>query len=429
MKVLIISHNPITTYQNMGKTLMSLFSSFQKSELCQLYIYPTIPDIEKCNSYYRITDQDVFKSFTRLGKVKSCVITTEDIDVNVHELYESKSDESFLDKSRKNTFTLLCRDIMWRFSHWYNLKLKEWLAQEKPSCIFLVPGRSKFIYNIALRISKALNIPIITYIADEYYFVNKPKGFLDQFSTFLLKKKINKVLCKSENIIAICDEIADAYRKEFSAKIYTVFTGSNYPVSNGPRPYSEIKGLSYMGNTGCNRYLSLAEIGRCLDELNCEHGTDYSLFLYTAQFDEIIRQYFSNIKSIHFCGYVTGDDFIKVMYDSPILLHVEAFDDESIDRVKHSISTKIADSLGCGNLLFAYGPKQVASMHHLIKHKCAEIVVDPNHLKSALFKVLSGENRYETINNALNTANNYHVSENNSLKLREIIDRLEKNTR
>lgn len=40
MKVLLLSHNPVTTYNNMGKTFLSLFSAFRPEELCQLYLYP-----------------------------------------------------------------------------------------------------------------------------------------------------------------------------------------------------------------------------------------------------------------------------------------------------------------------------------------------------------------------------------------------------
>ena len=62
MKVLLISHNPITTYNNMGKTFLALFSSFHPEELCQLYLYPTVPDTDCCGSYYRFTDRDALYS-------------------------------------------------------------------------------------------------------------------------------------------------------------------------------------------------------------------------------------------------------------------------------------------------------------------------------------------------------------------------------
>ena len=92
MKVLIISHNPITTYQNMGKTLLSLFCEFDKSELCQLYCYPTIPDISVCESYYRVTDRDILNSYGHFGRIHSRTIMSHEIDVCCHSLYESDDD-------------------------------------------------------------------------------------------------------------------------------------------------------------------------------------------------------------------------------------------------------------------------------------------------------------------------------------------------
>lgn len=64
LKVLLISHNPITTYNNMGKTFLSLFSAFKPEELCQFYLYPTVPDTDCCGSYYRFTDRDALHSIT-----------------------------------------------------------------------------------------------------------------------------------------------------------------------------------------------------------------------------------------------------------------------------------------------------------------------------------------------------------------------------
>ena len=91
MKIIIISHVPMSTKFNMGKTFISLFSSFQKSELCQLYIYPTIPDVDTCSSFYRITDKDVLKSYYRMRVQGGEVVANE----NIHNMYEHEKDEKF----------------------------------------------------------------------------------------------------------------------------------------------------------------------------------------------------------------------------------------------------------------------------------------------------------------------------------------------
>ena len=62
MKVLLLSHNPVTTYNNMGKTFLSLFSAFRPEELCQLFLYPAVPDTACCGSYYRFTDREALHS-------------------------------------------------------------------------------------------------------------------------------------------------------------------------------------------------------------------------------------------------------------------------------------------------------------------------------------------------------------------------------
>ena len=62
MKVLLLSHNPVTTYNNMGKTFLSLFSAFRPEELCQLFLYPAVPDTACCGSYYRFTDREALSA-------------------------------------------------------------------------------------------------------------------------------------------------------------------------------------------------------------------------------------------------------------------------------------------------------------------------------------------------------------------------------
>ena len=66
MKVLIISHNPMSTKHSIGKTLMSLFSNFKKEELGQLYIHTGTPELSEVSSYFQVTDKAVLKGvFTR----------------------------------------------------------------------------------------------------------------------------------------------------------------------------------------------------------------------------------------------------------------------------------------------------------------------------------------------------------------------------
>ena len=422
MKILLISHNSLSTHQNMGKTLLSLLSAVDSSELCQLYIYPQIPDTDKAGSYYRITDKDVLRSYYRFHVVGSEIKP----DFEQHSSYENPNDEAlYRNQANKKASRKILRDVMWKLSRWYNKELEEWIKKENPTCIFLAPGNAKFIYDVALKISKKHKLPIVTYICDDYYFVKKPKTLLGKLNRSLLRNKIRKTLSKSQHVITICDELRESYSAEFSVPATTVMTGASFPIAEMLKEVKEPKTINYFGNIRCNRFYSLADVGRALDQINSERGTNYTLSIFTSEKDEEILSHFDGIKSIKLCGFVTGDDFRNAFYSSEILLHVEAFDEDSIDLVKHSISTKIADSLASGIPFFAYGPDNIASIKYLVENNSAFVSVSRETVCHKLMSFLDDENaRRKIVENALNCAKINHESSFVSERIRKLFEEL-----
>lgn len=424
-KVLIVSHNPISTYQNMGKTMSLLFSQFKKEELCQLYIYPTIPDIDFCDSYYRVTDKDVLKSYFKFC-VKGREINKTEIDPERHFMFENPEDEAkYRNRKNKTALRKIIRDSMWQFANWYNKNLKNWIEVQKPTCVFVAPGDAKFLYNMALKISKDFKIPIVTYVCDEYYFVKNPIGLLDKTRVALLKKKIRQLMSKSLRIVTICESLKELYSKEFSIPATVIMTGTSYPLQEIPQIKDIPQSITYMGNIRCNRFKSLIEIGKALEEINSQNKTDFSLNIYTAEKDKSILDLFKDIDTIKLCGYVSGAEFDRVLHNADMLLHTEAFDEESIDCVKNSVSTKIGDSLASGICLFAYGPEEVASMRHLIDNDCAIAATSGDTLKETLEKAFfDAELRKRVCQNAIKTANEFHNSEQNSKTLYSLLEKV-----
>ena len=376
MKLLIISHNPISTYQNMGKTMLSLFSRFKKEELCQLYIYPSVSDVDLCESYYRITDKSVIKGMlTRHVKGETTLPNLE-----WHEKFENEEDR-LLYSNPKNikSYRQLARDIIWKIAPWWNNELKTWIDQMEPDCVFLVPGNNAFIYDVALKISQNYKVPIISYICDDYFFVKKSKQWLEKIRTYFVRKKISETMEKSQAIITICDELNKAYSSFFLKNTVTIMTGSNHNISSDIYSKKKITTMTYMGNLSCNRDNALCDIGIALDEINNSRNTAYRLDVYT-HLSEAMKQKFADINSVRLYDFVSGSDFEKVFWNVDLFLHVEDFSEESIDRVKHSVSTKIADILASGIPLFAYGPENIASMAHLKRNECAICVTEKDEL-------------------------------------------------
>ena len=238
----------------------------------------------------------------------------------------------------------------------------------------------------------------------------------------MLHKKIERLFNRASHLITICDELKHIYSEKFKLPTTTIMTGTNYPIAKRPVVGKEPQSITYMGNVSLNRYVSLIDVGRALDEINNELGTDCSLNIYTSLNDTMVIKEFEKVRSIALRGYVSGDEFSRVFHSSELLLHVEGFSEESIDRVKHSVSTKIADSLGSGIPLIAYGPNNVASMKHLIRNNCAIAITKKEELKDMLIKIFRDNDLQNLVTQrALCVANELHFAQTNSQNLYEIL--------
>ncbi|MBQ3356279.1 MAG: hypothetical protein IJG45_04110 [Oscillospiraceae bacterium] len=423
-KVLIISHNPLTTYHNMGMTLLQLFHAYPREKICQIYIYPTIPDLDRCASFFRVTDKDVLNSYMSFFRVKGREIDPSQIDTARHEMYERPQDEKlYKNPKNKRASRMLLRDLMWKCTHWYNDTMKQWLDEQKPEAIFVAPGPGKFLYDIALKISKDRNLPIVTYICDEYYFVDRAAQPLMRLQQRQLQKKIAKLLGRSAHLITICDELKTDYETYFHIPTTVLMTGSTLPAADAPRTETAPQSITYLGNIGLGRSSSLVQIGRTLDELNDENGTSFRLKIYTAEKDESILSAFDEIRSVELCGFVFGEEFAKTLCGAQLLLHTESFRPEDIAAVRHSVSTKIANCLASGVCLIAYAPEQVASVQHLLRNRCAIVCTSSELLKKTLLTALTDENaRRIAAENAIQTARKWHNAETNGQKFSEIME-------
>lgn len=407
MKVLIISHNPVSPQNSIGKTLMSLFSEFKSDELCQIYINCKKPQKNFCSSYFRISDKDIIKGvFSR--KVKE----TEIFDYLDGQEQEQSADSIVKSKEKINHYLLeLIRDLLWSLAPWRNKALKGWLAKEKPTCIFAAVGSGGFLYNLAVYISKLCNIPIYTYVCDDYYFMKSPNEIIGKIWKTRLDRTTRKLMAATESIFCICQDMSNRYSEKFKKSAFTVMTGSTIQIAKNPKEISEVSNIRYFGKLSLNRYKSIFTLGKAIDNINKKDGTRISFDLYCGNVSDEIKEYYKDIDCIELHDFIYGEQFENEFFSSDALVHVEAFDEKSVDRVRYSISTKIADSLASGIPLIAHGPDSVSSVRHLIDNNCALAVTDEQLLEERLSEFIHNKDmRINIVENAIKTAERYHNS-------------------
>lgn len=380
-RVLIISNNCFSKTYNNGKTLEMLFSAFQKQSLSQLYFSSEEPDFDYCEHYYRITDENIIDKL--IGKSKKCggpVNQPSHSEVRI-----SKSNSKFITKYRENL--RFFRDFIWSFNLWKNKDLDNWLDSIKPQIIFFCSANAVFVNIIALYIQKRYNIPIVTYIADDYRKSLIKYGMLTFIHRKLSLIYYKKTLKKASLSFCISEMMKKEYETYFNVKFYVINTPThilNY------QPIIDKKELvmTYMGGLHLERWKMITKLGRILNG-------KIIIQVYSAdEIDEKIQQSFAN-NGVLLKGYLSFNDVFQVLINSDILLHVESDKDLYRRFTRLAISTKIPEYLSTGRLILGFGPAEVASMRLLSDNNIGIVIssdCDENQISKNLNLILADAN-------------------------------------
>ena len=235
---------------------------------------------------------------------------------------------------------------------------------------------------------------------------------------------MERLMGRTKHLVVISEELREEYARHFGVETSVIMTGAAVSEAGEGKICETPRNLCYFGNIRCNRYTTLAQIGRVLDEMNGCYEENYRLKIYTAEKDPEILGQFSGIRSVELCGFVTGEDFNRAFRAADLLVHTEAFDEVSMDFTQHSVSTKIADSLASGIPMVAYGPGEISSMAHLLRHGCAIAAVSPEGLRDMLETALRDQSaRENAAERALAVAAEYHDLDCNARRFRSVIEK------
>ena len=426
MKVLIISQPVLSKTNNMGKTLMGYFRDFSPDDISQLYLHEGVPEnTDVCEKYYCFSDSDAMKSILN-HKIQGKSFTKES------EVFKKKDAEEVAEKDEiyklgaaHKAWMLFVRDTIWKLSSWKNRELLKWLDRTGADVIFFAPGDGAFIYRIADEIARYLNKPLIMVCMDDFFINNRnKKEILGGIRQKNFMRVVNKTAKDCDMIFTICDEMNDAYGKLFEKKcltLHTVAERKNVQLAQTARH------VSYIGNLKCGRYKTLIDIGKALSELRDENVPNViDVYSGTREFDCI--EPLKKAPGINFCGEISAESVLEVMANSMAVIHTESFEQEMMELVRFSVSTKIAESLMYGPCLITYGPEGIASIDYLKENNAAYVISRPEDLEKGLEEILTNkELREQIVRNARALALKNHNADVNPRKVRkwlqEVVDK------
>lgn len=423
MRVLIISHNVISETNNMGKTLLSYFQDFSPDELAEFYIQEKEPrNATISRSYFRVTDRDALASLfgKKVGTEFQLSESTPEALVGTSGAVEAIRQYG----RKKNPLVFALRNGIWSLSHWNTKALRAWLKAFDPEVIFYLAGDYVFMNRIALEIQAFLQKPMAVCWVDDYYFYNRNEdSALGRLQHSNYKKSVRAVAERAACILTISDAMSEAYAREFNRPCHTLHTTAK---RRSVRSEEKADKVAYFGNLDFLRYQPLSEIGRAVRRLDL--GMPDGIEVYSAEVNPENLRGLTEENGVHFRGEITPAEVGERMAACMAVLHTEAFDPRTVEMVKYSVSTKIADTLLNGPCLIAYGPPGIASIEYLKKHRAAYVMTGPEQLDAGLREILTdGKLRAEIVKNARALAAENHdaavFSKNVRVWLQEAVDR------
>lgn len=367
-RVLVVSHNVFSDTTGMGRTMADMLSCVPKENLAQMYFRPEVPSMKTCRRYFRVTDMDVLRSllsrksnFTAFDKN---VIFDNNSELNT----ENSVEERAYQFSRKRTpIIYLGRNLLWKLGKWKSRELDAWINDFGPDVIFFASGGHPFSYRIAYQLSMTYHIPIVLWCCDDYYLNSgSKKGALARYYHHNLMQWVREVSERTAQIVVIGEKMKKAYGSIFSQPINVL------RISAAENPYvcmaEKRQGIIYAGGLGVSRATALIELGKVL------RSAGLYIDVYSGEKNEQTLKLLTEENGIRFHGKIPYEQVRMNLGAAKFVLHIEAFDEETREKTRYSLSTKIGDALRSGACIIAYGPSDIESIEYLTRSNAAVVL-------------------------------------------------------
>lgn len=390
MKILFISMSPIQKGVSIGNTFLNVFEDFTDVQFFSVYTKNGYPDssIERA---FQITDKQLLKRLLHRTKTVGRTVPERDGQEN------APAEDKMVTFARKKRYIPMfwAQSLLWLPPYWKSEALHTFLDEIQPDLLFTILSDSVPLNKLIWHIQGYLQKPLVVYAWDNNYTLQlgltSPLVFLNRC---INRHYMRKTVQKAEQLYVISEIQKQDYEKAFgvSCKILTKsadFSGKP-PVKS---KYNSPLQLVVTGNIGTNRWKSLAIIAEALEQIN-QNGVRAQLRIYTATpLTAKMEKALKKGDSSFIMGSVPANEVPKIQEAADILVHVEALDLKNRLAVRQSFSTKLVDYFKAARPILAVGPREVASIDHLIRNDCALICQTVAEVQRALESVLDNPDK------------------------------------
>jgi hypothetical protein len=409
-RVLLVNVEPISEQYATGITMGNLFRGWPLECIAQIYVDDSVPNNIVCKKSFKLNFEDLKMPGLIKHKYRS-IQKSKAVHVGRENIAYINNNDFYINGQIIRFFKKIVLHILDFSSYNISEELHEFIEKYKPDYIYSTLSCLK-ILKLVYKIQDEFHIPVIPHFMDDWINTLYRGPILDKLLNIQLKKITMHIISNAPLLFVIGDLMAIAYKKRYNRDFLSFMNCIelvNYEKTEVTQKTNNFK-LIYTGSLHLNRWKPLLEIGETLDILNKE-GILCSLDIYGNIQSSDIADKIMKISSLNYIGNISPIDILTHIKSADGALHIESFDENQIPYTRYSISTKIPEYLSVGQPIFAYGPKELASIKYIEENLCGTVVNvhDKNQLLSKLKDfVLNIDLRNELGKNAIQLANNNH---------------------
>lgn len=374
MRILLITDEEWNDAVYGNNVLTNWFEGFD-AEFAQIYCSPGLPYNQICDRYFQITDAQMVRSLYT-GRRAGSVVNKPKTSVAIEESKQNAQRQGGY-RWLKNlslylhTPMMMIRDAIWSWGRFDKESLKCFVIDFNPDVVFCPRLFTPKLKRLETIVSKITNAPFVAFTADNESSLNcyswSPLFWLRRFYIHCLFKK-HVTLYK--HYFMFSEEQALDYKKDYNLPTSCLYKCGVF-LEHKDKSLNKPIRMVYAGRLYCNRWKTLAAIGKALEAIN-RNSIRMKLDIYTA--DVLTTQ---QKKAL------TGSDFLKVhdpitstrlaeeYKKADIALHVESFDKVNRLATHYSFSTKIIDLMASSCAIMAICWEKHAGYQYLKQHDAA----------------------------------------------------------
>lgn len=357
MKILLITAEEWNDYVYGNGVLTNWFTGFD-AEFAQIYTSPGLPNNKVCSKYFQIDERQMVKSLysnTKAGREVKMPTNERELDAAKSNAQRKGIYGIFKKLSLwMHTPIVMLQDFIWMTGRYDKAALQRFIDGYKPDVVFCPQLGNPKMWRLEKLVKGMTDIPFVAFTGDDeasYQQVSKsPLFWLRRWYCHNGLKNSVKIF---SHYFMHSKEQAQDYTNEYGVPTSTLYKCGDFSNEFVRKSVGSPIRLVYAGRLYCNRWKTLAEIGKALHEIN-KHGERMVLDIYTQEaLTNEQRKALSPENSVYMKGSVNPQQLKEVYRNADIALHVESMDKKNRLATRVSFSTKIIDLMASSCAILA----------------------------------------------------------------------------